>query len=85
MLILHIRRLGDNTLAKKVYQEQMTNSWPGLAKETEDICTWLGVESVHATLLDSQDYRKKVTEACHRVNEQRLRKVATGKEKLKRV
>ena len=59
--------------------------WPGLAKETGDICTWLGVESVHATLLDNQNYRKLVTEACHSLNEQRLRKASTGKEKLKRI
>ena len=79
MLVLHIRRLGQETLANKVYQEQKTNLWPGLVKETEEICEQLSIESVHNTNLKSKAYRKKVLKACHKMNEQRLRKKADGK------
>ena len=85
MLILHVRRLSDTSLAKQIYEEQRKNNWPGLAEETEKICGWLDIESVHATLLDVQDYREVVTEACHRVNEQRLREISAGKEKTVRI
>ena len=85
MLILHVRRLSDTSLAKQIYEEQRKNNWPGLAEETEKICGWLDIESVHATLLNVQDYREVVTEACHRVNEQRLREISAGKEKTVRI
>merc|ERR1712016_22186 len=38
MLVLHIRSLDDNTLAKKIYNQQVEEGWPGLAKETKEIC-----------------------------------------------
>ena len=85
MLALHIRRLGEETLAGKVYQEQKLNQWPGLYKETDEICRSLEIENVHDTKLNSQDYRKRVLEACHKLNEQRLRKQAEGKEKCERI
>ena len=43
MLILHIRSLGEETLAQKVYNEQKKEGWPGLAKETKEICEELGI------------------------------------------
>ena len=85
MLMLHIRRLNDNALAKQIYKEQKEKSWPGLAEETENICKRLQIESVHATLLDVQQFRKQVTESCHRANEQLLRKQAEGKQKVARI
>ena len=85
MLALHVRRLGDETLAKKIYKEQKSNEWPGLVKETNEICIKLFVENVHETKLSSKAYRKKVVEACHKLNEERLRKQAEGKEKCERI
>ena len=49
MLMLHLRGLGEETLARQAYEEQKNNKWPGLVKETEDICDKLGVENVHST------------------------------------
>ena len=45
MLVFHICGLGEDTLAGKIYDEQVSNKWPGLAQEAEDICSELGVES----------------------------------------
>ena len=85
LLMLHITRLDEDTLAHKIYKEQKDNAWPGLAKETENICEQLGIESVHTTRLDAQQFRKLVTEACHILNEKRLRKKAEGSTKAKRI
>ena len=81
MHMMHIICLDEETLANKIYREQMSNNWPGLAKETEDICTKLGIESVHATRLDAKTYRKVVTEAVHEENKRRLLKAAENKTK----
>ena len=85
MLMLHIRRLGSESLAHQIYTEQRNNNWPGLATETEKICDQLGVESVHTTGLEGQKYRKMVTLACHKINEQRLRKLSEQGGKLSRI
>ena len=85
MLALHIRRLEDNTLANQVYLEQKLNRWPGLVQETDEICRKLSVENVHETDLSSKAYRQKVLEACHKINEQRLRQQADGKQKCERI
>ena len=53
--------------------------------QTQSICEKLNLESVHTTGLDVQSYRKAVTEACNKLNEQRLRKQAEGKTKTKRI
>ena len=85
MLMLHIRRLDESTLAHRMYREQRANAWPGLAQETQSICEQLEVESVHTTGLDVQAYRKLVTKACHRLNELRLREKAGLTTKAKRI
>ena len=61
------------------------NRWPGLVKETEEICEMLSIESVHNTNLKTSTYRKMVLKACHKMNEQRLRQKADGKEKCGRI
>ena len=81
MLMLHIICLDEETLANKVYREQQSNNWPGLAKETEDICTKLGIENVHSTRLDAKKYRQIVTQALHKENERRLLKASENKKK----
>ena len=85
MLMLHIRRLDESTLANRIYMEQRENGWPGLAEETQVICEQLSIESVHTTGLEGKDYRKLVTEACHVANEKRLREKANGNKKTHRI
>ena len=85
MLMLHISRLGDGTLAGKVYKEQKLKKWPGLVEETEMICRELDVQSVHSTKLSTKVYRSKVVIACHKVNEQRLKRQADGKTKCAKI
>ena len=75
MLVLHIKRLDEKTLARKMYEEQMTEKWPGLAKEAENICQELS----------NKVYRDLITKACHKKNEERIRKKAEGRIKCERI
>ena len=47
--------------------------WPRLAKETKDICIKLRIENCNITQVGKIKYREYVTEACHILNEERLR------------
>ena len=85
MLILHIRNLEDGAIAKRIYEEQKEKNWPGLVAETEQICKELKIESVNKTNQSKKNYRKIVTEACHKLNEERLRKEAENKVKCQRI
>ena len=42
LLVRHIRSLDTDTLARSIYEEQKKMAWPGLAKETAEICRKLG-------------------------------------------
>ena len=85
MLVLHIRSLTMDTLARRVYEEQKTNNWPGLAKETTVICSELGVEDCTSTSMSISQYRKSFTAACQVLDERRLRSQAEGKEKCEKL
>ena len=41
--VLHLKQLDEESLASQVYKEQITNKWPGLAEEVENICSELGM------------------------------------------
>ena len=63
----------------------MGKKWPGLAREVEEICNEPKIESVHSSGLEEQDFRVVVTNACHKMNEKRIRKHAEGKEKCTKI
>ena len=84
-LALHIVRLGEDTLARRIWLEQELYGWPGLAREAGEICLELGVEPVERTKLSMKCYRAEVTAACHRLNETRLREVMAGKQKCEKI
>ena len=85
MLILHVRSLDEDALARRTYEEQRANNWPGLAQEAELICQELGVESANTTWLDPKTYRKVVTEARHRLNEKRIKNQPENRPKCDRI
>ena len=85
MLIHHIRSLDENTLARKVYEEQKSNNWPGLAKETALICEELDVENVNETAIPKNEYRKLVLKACQLKDEVNLRSQAERKSKCQKI
>ena len=79
MLIIHFRSLEENTLARRIYEEQKQENWPGLAAETKIICQELQIEDCNITILSKSVYRKIVIEACHVMNEKLLLNQAKGK------
>ena len=85
MLILHIRSLGEETLAQKVYNEQKKEGWPGLAKETKEICEELGIVDCNTTHLSKSEYKELVNDALKMKDEEFLRKEAEGKRKCGKI
>jgi hypothetical protein len=88
MLVRHVRSLGEGTLARAVYEEQKRNGWPGLAKETRQICEQLGMEDINEATIDKKGdrvYRKFITEKCKALDEKILKELATGKDKCQRI
>ena len=84
-MVLHLRTLGETSLASKVYKEQVAKGWPGLAREAKEICSQIGIEDCNNTKMDLGEYRKLVCVAIERTNEQLLRKQANGKVKCDRL
>ena len=78
MMVLHLRSLDETTLARRVYEEQKKQNWPGLANETKTICQKLMIEDCNITQMSRAKYREYVTEACHNMNEKWLREKAIG-------
>ena len=69
MMVIHLRSLDVATLARRTYEEQKKQSWPGLARETAAICKKLNIEDCNITQLSKAKYRQYVTVACHELNE----------------
>ena len=85
MLVMHIRSLDEKTLAKKIYEEQKENDWPGLVKETSQICEELGIQNCNTTSMDKTEYKEIVNSALKMKDEEFLRKEAEGKQKCKKI
>jgi hypothetical protein len=85
MLVMHIRSMEDNSLAKKVYDQQKEEGWPGLAKETRKICEELGIEDCNTTYLNGKEYKELVKTAIKRKDEEWLRKESEGKRKCAKI
>ena len=79
MLIFHIRSMDIKTLARRIYEEQKVQKWPGLAYETAAFCQILDIEDCNITQQSKTVYRQIVVKACHKQNELMLREKAQGK------
>ena len=81
-MIIHIRGLDASSLARRVYEVQKLNSWPGLAKEVSSICEALVIEDANNTKEDVKHYFKKLKEACRVRDEVDMKKAMTSMEKM---
>ena len=68
-----------------VHKEQVEMEWPGLARETKDICQELQIEDCNTTTQNSVTYKKIVTEAIQMKNENILLGLAENKSKCERM
>ena len=85
VLAHHITGMDEESLARQMYEEQLAQQWPGLAREVEEICDKLGIQNVNSCRLDAKEFRKVVTSACHAENEKRLRKQSENIKKCKSI
>jgi hypothetical protein len=79
MLILHIRGLAEESLANQVYREQVEMDWPGLARETREICAVLGIEDCNLTNQNKKGFKTILEAAIKKKDEEILRESAEGK------
>ena len=59
-----IKHLDDDCLAKQIYEEQISNNWPGLTKECSDICRALGLPVITENHFSKNVWKRLVTKAC---------------------
>ena len=88
MLVRHVRGLDISTIARRVYEEQKLQKWPGLVREAAAICEMLGLEDaneVDMTRWNTKQYRKIIIEACKLKDEKELREAAAGLKKCERI
>ena len=84
MLIHHIKNMGEDTLARRIYLEQLEHGWPGLSKEVKLICEELGIEDVNFSSIEKNALRKVLDNACKVRDEKELKlKMAKKTENLK--
>ena len=85
MMILHVRHMPNDCLAKKIYDEQLEYDWPGLVKESRDICRKLEIEDVNETPMMKKGYKKAIKEAARIFDDKELKKKMSDKKKLSNI
>ena len=88
MVVRHVRGLDISTIARRVYEEQKLQKWPGLVREAAAICEMLGLEDaneVDMTRWNTKQYRNIIIEACKLKDEKELREAAAGLKKCERI
>ena len=85
MMILFIRDLDEETLARRTLDYQQSMGWPGLAAEAKQICLELGIEDCNLTRLNKKKYKEILDRACRAEDEKLLRGQAEGKSKCDRM
>ena len=85
MFVHHVRSLDKESLASEVYYEQVKNNWPGLASETEDICSNLGIEDVNLTMLSRSQFSKVVDTAIIMKEDDIMKSETIGNPKMRRI
>ena len=78
LLIIHLRSLEENALARVIYEKQKEKEWAGLVKETIDICKYLDIEDCNITKLNKNQYSIVLNKACHKKNEEIIRLLASS-------
>ena len=81
MMILHLKDLNDKSLASQIYREQVEKGWPGLAKETKEICEELHIEDVNKTQMNKSEFKRMIKGAIQTKHEEILRQQSKGKTK----
>ena len=70
-------------LARQVYNQQVENDWPGLAKETKGICKRLNISNINRIPFDKYELKETIKKMTKREDEQEMRAEMEGKTKTK--
>ena len=81
MMILHLKDLEEQSLAAQIYREQVDKGWPGLAKETKEICKELNIEDVNDTVMSKSEFKSLIKGAIQTKHEEMLKEESKGKTK----
>ena len=60
----HLKPLNEEDIAAKVWKEQQTSDWPGLAKEMKKICEDLAIDDVTSSNYSKMELRRIINKAC---------------------
>ena len=85
MLAHHLRNLGSEALASEMYHEQVRNNWPGLAREAEEICEQLGIQSINKSVLSRKQFSQLIDAVLVQKEDELLKEGSVNKEKMKRI
>ena len=81
MLVLHLRHMGEGSLASQAYRQQVEKGWPGLAREAKSICENLGIADCNITILNQKEFKRVLKDALKKKDEAMLREQASSKKK----
>ena len=88
MMVQHLRNLDTSALARNIYDEQKEKNWPGLVKETKQICLQLNIPDCNDDNISKwgvKGYRKYIIQKCKEKDEKDLMKMAEGKTKCAKI
>ena len=85
MLVMHLRQLGEDSLASRIYKEQVAKDWPGLAKEAKEICQKLKIEDCNKTSLSKKEFKAMLKSALCEKDKEMLQEEAMTKKKCEMI
>ena len=62
LLLMRIRKQGEDTLSKQIYEEGKTMGWPGLSQEVKNICKDLEINDVNEEMVSKTVIKKAIIE-----------------------
>ena len=78
-----IKHQDDGSLAKQVLMEQLSHGWPGLAKESEDFCQYLGIKNINSNEIKISKWKNTVKSAAKEKCKNEMRTEMKSGSKLK--
>ena len=65
-LLLRIKMLDENALAKQVYRQAEENKWPGLGSEVREICKQIQIQDINKYSISKQEIQKAIYQAHYK-------------------
>ena len=82
MFANHLKSLNEEDLAAKIWKEQLTSDWPGLAKEVKKICEDLAIDDVTSRNYSKIELRRIINKAC---KDRDIKDIREGMERMSKL